>query len=203
MSMPPLPLVRADELSGELRQLLRPGETLQDRSGTPRVLPSTFLRVDSWGQALETQLTPNFKLWELIGVDVREAPLARAFPRYVPCALVLLAAALELFRLEVGTYVHVAANGGYRSPRHALTRHASRHCWGTAANIYRIGDTFLDTREEIEKYAAIARRVIPGVWVRPFGQEDGQADDHLHLDIGYTVFDPVNEQDGSTSTEAS
>jgi hypothetical protein len=116
---------------------------------------------------------------------------------------VLLAAALELFRLEVGTYVHVAANGGYRSPRHALTRHASRHCWGTAANIYRIGDTFLDTREEIEKYAAIARRVIPGVWVRPFGQEDGQADDHLHLDIGYTVFDPVNEQDGSTSTEAS
>lgn len=203
MSMPPLPLVRADELPREVRQLLRPGETLHDRSGAARTLPSTFLRVDSWSQALETQLTPNFKLWELIGVDVREAPLARSFPRYVPCALVLLAAALELFRLEVGTYVHVAANGGYRSPGHALSRHASRHCWGTAANIYRIGDTFLDSREEIEKYAAIARRVIPGVWVRPYGQEDGEADDHLHLDIGYTVFDPVHEPDGSKPTEAS
>jgi hypothetical protein len=136
-------------------------------------------------------------------VDVREAPLARAFPRYVPCALLLLAAGLELLRLEVGTYVHVAANGGYRSPGHALSRHASRHCWGTAANIYRIGDTYLDSREEIEKYAAIARRVIPGVWVRPFGQDDGEADDHLHVDIGYTVFHPVDEQHGSPPAEAS
>jgi hypothetical protein len=203
MSLFPLPLVPGGELPSDVQQLLRPGQTLQDRSGVARVLPTSFLRVDSWNQALETQLTPHMKLWELIGVDVREAPLARSFPRYVPCALVLLAAALELFRLEVGTYVHVAANGGYRSPGHALTRHASRHCWGTAANIYRIGDAYLDTREEIEKYAAIARRVIPGVWVRPYGQEDGEADDHLHIDIGYTVFDPVDERDGSNSTEAS
>ena len=93
-------------------------------------------------------------------------------------------------------------NGGYRSPRHALTRHASRHCWGTAANIYRIGDTWLDNREEIEKYAAIALRVIPGVWVRPYGQEVGEADDHLHIDIGYTVFDPADEADGVAPAEA-
>jgi hypothetical protein len=201
MSTLPLPLVRTDHLPRELRQLLRPGETLQDRSGVGRVLPSSFLRVDSWAQAVETLLTPHFTLSELIAVDVREAPAMRSFPRYVPCALLLLAAGLELFRLEVNTYVHVAANGGYRSPGHALTRHASRHCWGTAANIYRIGDTYLDSREEVEKYAAIARRVIPGVWVRPFGQEDGEADDHLHIDIGYTVFDPV--QDGGRTTEAS
>jgi hypothetical protein len=201
--MLPLPLVLAGDLPGEVRQVLRPGETLQDRSGAAHVLPSSFLRVDSWGQALETLLTPHFRVSELIGVDVREALPARAFPRHVPCALVLLAAGLELFRLEVGTYVHVAANGGYRSPGHVLSRHASRHCWGTAANIYRIGDTYLDTREEIEKYADIARRVIPGVWVRPFGQEDGEADDHLHIDIGYTLFDPVNGQDSSHSTEAS
>jgi hypothetical protein len=203
MSTLPLPLVLADDLPREVRQMLRPGEALQDRSGAARVLPSSFLRVDSWSLALETQLTPHVSLWELIGVDVREAPLARSFPRYVPCALLLLAAAIELFRIEVGTYVHVAANGGYRSPGHALSRHASRHCWGTAANIYRIGDTYLDSREEIERYAAIARRVIPGVWVRPFGQEDGMADDHLHIDIGYTVFDPVDEPDGSKPTEAS
>jgi hypothetical protein len=203
MSALPLPLVRADELSAEWRQLLRPGETLRDAQGTPHALPASFLRIDSWQQALETPLTAHFKLWEFIGVDVREAPLARAFPRHVPCALLLLAAALELLRLEVGTYVHIAANGGYRTPGHALTRHASRHCWGTAANIYRIGDTPLDSREEIGKYAAIARRVIPGVWVRPCGPGDGQADDHLHLDIGYTVFDPVAGADpGAAPTEA-
>jgi hypothetical protein len=203
MNMLPLPLVRADDLAPEWHELLRPGKTLHDRSGVARVLPSSFLRVDSWQQALETPLTANFKAWELIGVDVREAMLARSFPRFVPCALLLLAAGLELFRLEVGTYVHVAANGGYRSPGHALSRHASRHCWGTAANIYRIGDTYLDTQEEIEKYAAIARRVIPGVWVRPYGPGDGEADDHLHIDIGYTVFDPVHEQDGGDAGEAS
>lgn len=198
----PLPLAHPGDLPEEVRQVLRPGERLQDRSGVARVLPASFLRVDSWNQALATPLTPHFTLSEFMGVDVREAPVVRAFPRYVPCAIVLLATALELFRLEVGTYVHVAANGGYRSPGHALSRHASRHCWGTAANIYRIGDTYLDSREEIEKYAAIARRVIPGVWVRPFGQEDGQADDHLHIDIGYTVFDPVDARDGSDSMEA-
>lgn len=202
MSTLPLTLVLADELPPEVRQVLRPGHSLHDRAGAARVLPSSFLRVESWNQALEIPLTAHFKLWELIGVDVREAPPMRSFPRYVPCALLLLAGALELFRLEVGSPVHVAANGGYRSPGHALTRHASRHCWGTAANIYRIGDTYLDTREEIEKYAAIARRVIPGVWVRPYGLEDGEADDHLHLDIGYTVFDPVGEPGAGKSTEA-
>jgi hypothetical protein len=200
MSTLPLPLVPASELPADVRQVLRPGESLLDRAGVAHVLPSSFLRVDSWNQARETVLTPHFALSELIGVDVREAPLLRGFPRYVPCALLLLATVLELFRLEVGTTVHVAANGGYRSPGHALSRHASRHCWGTAANIYRIGDTYLDTREEIEKFAAIARRVIPGMWVRPWGPGDGEADDHLHVDLGYTVFDPVT--DGEPPTEA-
>ena len=203
MSTLPLPLVQADELPPKVREVLRPGATLQDRSGAARVLPSSFLRVDSWNQARETQLTPHFTLSELIAVDVREAAALRSFPRYVPGALLLLAGALELFRLEVGTYVHVAANGGYRSPGHALSRHASRHCWGTAANIYRIGDTYLDTQEEIEKYAAVARRVIPGVWIRPFGQGDGEADDHLHLDLGYTVFEPVDARERGPSGEGS
>jgi len=202
MNTLPLPLVHAADLPRELRSVLRPGETLRDGRGVARVLPSSFLRVDSWSQARETALTPHFTLSELIGVDVREAPLLRSFPRYVPCAVLLLAAGLELFRLAVDTYVYVAANGGYRSPGHALSRNASRHCWGTAANIYRIGDTYLDSREEIEKYAAIAREAIPGAWVRRFGQEDGEADDHLHVDIGYTVFDPVDARDTDTSREA-
>ena len=191
----PLPMTTAADLPESYRALLNPGATLHDVYDQPRTLPQSFLRIESWDQALATQLTPHFLLWELIGVDVREAPPLRTFPRYVPCALLLLAAALELFRLEVGTYVHIAANGGYRSPGHALTRHASRHCWGTAANIYRVGDVYLDNREDIERFAAAARRVLPGVWIRPYGIADGEADDHLHIDLGYTVFDPFTRDE--------
>src|SRR4051812_26423870 len=122
MSTLPLPVIAGGDLPAPVREVLRPGERLQDRAGVARVLPSSFMRVDSWNQARETLLTPHFTISELIGVDVREAPLVRSFPRYAPCALVLLAAGLELFRLEVGTLVHVAANGGYRSPGHALSR---------------------------------------------------------------------------------
>ena len=199
MTSLPLPLVTADELSQDVRRILDPGATRYDEHGRPHVLPAAFLRIDSWQQALETELTPHFLLWELIGVDVRETPKLRGFPRYVPCALLLLATALELFRLEAGSYVHIAANGGYRSPGHALSRHASRHCWGTAANIYRVGDTYLDSRSEIEKYAALARRVVPGVWIRPYGPGDGEADDHLHIDLGYTVFDPYVQDERADS----
>jgi hypothetical protein len=191
----PLPLVTADRLPDDVRRALRPGDSLHSASGVRYTLPASFFRIDSWDLALATALTPHFMLWELIGVDVREAPSVRGFPRYVPCALLLLAAALELFRIEAGTYVHIAANGGYRSPAHGLTSGPSRHCWGTAANIYRVGDTFLDSREEIEKYAAIARRVIPGVWIRPHGPGRGQADDHLHIDLGYTTFEPTPADD--------
>jgi hypothetical protein len=183
-------VVFPDDLPDDVRRALAPGTTLPDSQGRPRTLPSMFMRIESWQQAREVPLSPHFMLWELIDCDVREAPVVREFPRYVPCALLLLASALEVFRLEVGTYVHVAANGGYRSPEHALSRQASRHCWGTAANLYRIGDIYLDSESEIARYAAVARRVLPGVWIRPYGPGDGEANDHLHLDIGYTVFDP-------------
>jgi hypothetical protein len=190
MNTLPLPLVTADDLPEDARAILDPGGTRRDTNGDRHRLPSTFLMIDSWDHAKEVVVAPHFLLWELIGVDVREAPVLRGFPRYVPCALLLLATALEVFRLEVGTYVHIAANGGYRSPGHGLSRNASPHCWGTAANIYRIGDTYLDSRPEIEKFAAAARRVLPGIWIRPYGSGDGEADDHLHLDLGYTVYDP-------------
>jgi hypothetical protein len=199
----PLPCVDGRTLSAAYREALRPGEALRDEAGRDRTLPCCLLRIDSWQTALETRLTEHFMLWELIGVDVRETELLRSFPRYVPCAVTLLASALELFRLEVGTYVHIAANGGYRSPGHGLTRHASRHCWGTAANIYRVGDDLLDSQAAIEKYARIARRVIPGVWLRPYGPGIGEANDHLHIDLGYVVAEPVSWAgvDDDTATE--
>lgn len=187
----PLRLVDAMRLAPELRAVLRPGETLVDRTGRERQLPRWFYEVDSWGTALNLTVTPNFSLWEFIGVDVREAPQQRTFPRYVPTAVTSLAAHLEVFRQAAGTYVHLAGNGGYRSPAHRLSRFASRHCWATAANIYRIGDTLLDDREALARYANLARSVLPACWIRPYGQHDGEADDHLHLDLGYLLLEPT------------
>jgi hypothetical protein len=194
----PFPCVDGATLPEEYRRILRPGETVRDAQGARRMLPRQFLAIESWEAALETPLTEHFMVWELISVDVREAAPLRSFPRYVPCALLLLAAALELFRQEVGALVHIAANGGYRSPGHGATQPASRHCWGTAANIYRVGDDYLEDRETIARYAAVARRVMPGAWIRPYGTGRGEADDHLHVDLGYTLFEPLCESDGAS-----
>lgn len=177
-------------LPSELRHVLQPGGELRDSHGFLRTLPRFFYEVPSWGHAQEAQLTPNFAVWEFIHTDIREAEPLRTFPRYVPCAVTLLALALQRFRDAVGSFVHISANGGYRSPRHALTCRASLHCWGTAVDVFRVGDTFLDNPETIEKYAAIARRVIPGVWTHPVGHGAEETDDHLHLDLGYVTAVP-------------
>jgi hypothetical protein len=186
----PLPVIDARELDNTRRATLRPGEPFHDRDGHARQLPKYFYQVDSWLTARDTQITEHFALSEFMGVDVREARSVRLFPRYIPCAVTLLAAHLELFRMAVGSLVHIASNGGYRSPAHGLVDSASPHCWGTAANIYRIGDEFLDTQDRIEKYARIAAAASPAFWIRPYGHEKGFADDHLHVDIGYAVLTP-------------
>ena len=195
----PLPVVDATCLGSERRQALRPGEAFAATPGERHRLPRWFYEVDSWNTALETRLSEHFTLSELMTVDVREAPEVRRWPRYVPLGVTLLAAHLELFRQAVGTYVHVAANGGYRSPAHRLSRHASLHCWGTAANVYRIGDRYLDDRETIERFQALAARVLPAVWIRHYGHDRGCADDHLHLDIGYVRLSPRGQDDGHPS----
>ena len=52
------------------------------------------------------------------------------------------------------------------------------YSWGTAANVYRIGDDFMDSQDRIEKYGQIARRVLPGIWTRPYGGgPDGRPSD--------------------------
>ncbi len=185
-----LKLVDGLALSEPLRAALRPGEVLVDAKGRGRRLPRFFYEVGSREKAHELELAPGFHLIELIRTDVREAAVLHGYPRYVPCAITVLAAHLAVFREHVGTYVHVAANGGYRSPAHALTDGASLHCWGTAANIFRVGDDRLDTQDTIERYADRARAALPAVWVRPYGHAPGLADDHLHLDFGYTVTVP-------------
>jgi len=187
---PALVVVDALELPAEYRALLRPGECVPDGQGRARRLPRHFFEIDSWRTARKLRLTPDFTLSEFISVDVREAELLRGFPRYVPCAVTLLAAQLQRFRDVVGAPVHIAANGGYRSPAHALSTQASPHQWACAVNIYRIGDELLDEQETIERYNAIALSAVPGLWARPYGHGAGFADDHVHLDIGYVTVVP-------------
>src|SRR5207249_9728861 len=154
--------VDALDLPDEYRGLLRPGEAETDFRGNVHHLPRFFYEIRSWQEAHEVRLAPHFKLAELMLVDCREAgPLLRQFPHYVPCAIVLLARFLEDFRREVDAPVFVGANGGYRSPAHQIAGAKSIHAWGTAANIYRVGDTFLDDAKSIEKYGAVAASLSP------------------------------------------
>jgi hypothetical protein len=178
-------------LAEEYRALLRPHESEAGANGTVHHLPRFFYEIGSWEEAHEIRLAPHFTLAELMLVDCREARLLLSqFPHYVPCAIVLLARFLEAFRREVDAPVFISANGGYRSPAHQNGGAKSIHAWGTAANIYRIGDTFLSDTKSMEKYRMIAASLGPAVFVRQFGREKGQTSDHLHIDLGYVRLTP-------------
>src|SRR5882672_12806126 len=183
--------IDAFNLPAEYRALLRPAEAETDFRGYVHLLPRFFYEIGSWEEAHEIRFAPHFTLAELMLVDCREARLLlNQFPHYVPCAIVLLARLLEDFRHEVGAPVFISANGGYRSPAHQIGGAKSIHAWGTAANIYRIGDTFLCDTKSVEKYRTIAASLSPAVFVRPFGREKGQTSDHLHIDLGYANLTP-------------
>jgi hypothetical protein len=178
-------------LAEEYRVLLRPGESEAGVNGAVHRLPRFFYEIGSWDEAHAIRLAPHFTLAELMLVDRREARLLLSqFPHYVPCAILLLARFLEDFRREVDAPVFISANGGYRSPAHELGGAKSIHSWGTAANVYRVGDTFLSDAKAIEKYRMIAASLSPAVFVRPFGREKGQTSDHLHIDLGYARLTP-------------
>ena len=191
MSTKVLRAIDGIRLPNEYRVLLRPGEIETDINGTAHRLPRFFYEIASWQEAHEIRLVPHFTLAELMLVDCREAQLLLSqFPHYVPCVIVLLARLLEDFRREVDAPVFISANGGYRSPAHQIGGVKSIHAWGTAANIYRVGDTFLSDARSIEKYRSIAASLSPAVFVRSFGREQAQTDDHLHLDLGFVTLTP-------------
>jgi hypothetical protein len=178
-------------LPEEYRALLRPGQAETDFLGNTHHLPRFFYEIGSWQEAQEVRLAPHFTLAELMLVDCREARLLLSqFPHYVPCAIVLLARFLEDLRRDVDAPVFISANGGYRSPAHQIGGAKSIHAWGTAVNIYRIGDTFLSDTKSIEKYGGIAASLSPAALVRPFGPERGKTDDHLHIDLGFVSLTP-------------
>jgi hypothetical protein len=175
------------QLDAEHRAVLKPNEPVQFEDGSMHRLPRFFLEVPAWQQARELRIASHFTLAELMTVDCREAPLQlRQFPHYVPCAVLHLARVLELIRVEAGAPVFVSANGGYRSPSHRLNSPTSMHQWATAADIYRIGDTYLNDEKSIERYARIASGIGEDVFVRPYAE----GGDHLHLDIGFATFTP-------------
>ncbi|HKR65525.1 MAG TPA: hypothetical protein VJZ00_17480 [Thermoanaerobaculia bacterium] len=186
-----LKVVDAFDLDDEVRSILKPGEMVRDAQGRRHRLPRYFYEIPSHEMALETRLTTHFGLNEFILNDLKEAPRLQQFPRYVPCAVRILAFYLEQFRTAVGASVHIAVNGAYRSPSHKMAHNATPHMWGTAADIYRIGSSILKTKEAIEKYNEIAEEMSDDVTVLPYGPVTGRnADDHVHLDLGYLTHIP-------------
>ncbi|HEX8409155.1 MAG TPA: hypothetical protein VF883_09835 [Thermoanaerobaculia bacterium] len=186
-----LKVVDAYDLDDQLRSILKPGEMVRDSQGRRHRLPRYFYEIPSHEVALSTRLTPHFGLNEFILADLKEASRLQGYPRYVPCAIRILAFYLEQFRNAAGASLHIAVNGGYRSPSHKLSLNASPHMWGTAADIYRVGTNILKTKEAIEKYNEIAEDLSDEVTVLPYGHVTGKnADDHVHMDLGYITLVP-------------
>ena len=187
----PLKVVDGLKLDAARRELLRPGEWVADARGRRHHLPRFFYEVESWEHAKKIQLSEHFRLSELIAVDCREARLLlEEFPHYVPCAVSILSQYLEAFRRRVDAPVFISANGGYRSPSHALATRPNPHLWAAAADIYRVGDTFLDQQSRIEKYGQTAGAIAAQIYTKPFGYSEEETDDHLHFDIGYVTYVP-------------
>lgn len=185
-----LKVVDALDLDPELVGLLRPGGMVEGKGGDVHRLPRYFYEVPSREAALEVRLTSHFGLNEFLLVDLKEAGRVRTFPRYLPCAVRVLAFYLERLRDALGASIHLAVNGGYRSPAHKLAVGASPHMWGTGADIYKVGNVLVRDQATIETYNRIVEDVSDDLWVMPFGHEIGTTDDHIHLDLGYLTLVP-------------
>ncbi len=190
-----LKVVDGLDLPLEYRRAYRPGETVIDAGGRSKRLPRFFYEVPEKPVAWETQLTSHFALGEFLRVDLKEIELLRGYPRHVPCAVHVLASYLERFRDLCEAPVFISVNGGYRSVQHKGNRTMSVHSWGSAVDIYRIGSTILDDRDSIERYREKGLALGPEVSVYPYGHGPGEADDHLHLDLGYLLLVPAGADD--------
>ena len=187
---PGLKIVDAFDLEPEVRSLLMPQEMAEGKDARQHQLPRYFYEIPSHEAARGVRLSPHFGLNELLLVDLKEAERLRAYPRYVPCAVRILAFYLQRLREAVGAPIHLAVNGGYRSPAHKLSVGATPHMWGTAADLYRIGGQVLNEKDTIEKFNRVAEDTSDDLWVMPYGHEIGKTDDHIHLDLGYISLVP-------------
>jgi hypothetical protein len=185
-----LKVVDAFDLDDELRSILRPGEMVKDARGRRHRLPRYFYEVPNHDAAVNIRLTTHFGLNEFIVVDLKEHPRLADWPRFIPCAVRTLAFYLQRLRDVIGLSLHVPVNGGYRSPAHKLSVGATPHMWGTAVDIYRVGTTILNEQEPIDRFNKVAWELCDDFYVMPYGHDVGQADDHMHLDIGYLTLVP-------------
>lgn len=185
-----LKVVDAFDLEPEVRSLLRPLEAVTTDDGKTHHLPRYFYEVPSHEVARSVRLSPHFGLNEFMLVDLKESPRLRRYPRYIPCAVRLLAFYLERFREAVGAPIRLAVNGGYRSPAHRLAVGATPHMWATAADVYRIGNVILNEQESIERFNRVAQELTDDWWVMPYGHDIGTSDDHIHLELGYVSLVP-------------
>ena len=108
-----LKVVDAFDLDAEVRSLLRPHEMAEDKHGRQHRLPRYFYEVPSHEAAKDIRLTSQFGLNEFLLVDLKEAQRLRNYPRYVPCAVRLLAFYLQRLRDEA----HRFAIGTHRQKR--------------------------------------------------------------------------------------
>src|SRR5260370_8862303 len=111
-------VVDAFDLDDELRALLKPGEMLRDEHGRRHRLPRYFYEIPTHEDATQIRLTHHFGINEFIFVDLRESARLQQFPRYVPCAVRVLAFFLAQFRAPAGGPVHIAVNAGHHTPAH-------------------------------------------------------------------------------------
>ena len=189
----PLRIITPSSMPGEVRAILKPGEIIQDHQGRIRQRPTHYFRVENEAQARKTRIAPYFRVHEFIDVDVYETASLRVWPRYMPCAVAILAAHLSALRATLGEGIYISANGGFRSPQHRKSTPDSIHAWGTAANIYRIGDEYLSKPEQVRKWRQRMRRLLPTASFRPIPCGGDSVVDHLHIDIGYVTHVPFPE----------
>ena len=188
-----LKVVDAFDLDAELRSLLRPGrDGREDKQGRQHRLPRYFYEVPSHEAATDIRLTPHFGLNEFLLVDLKEAPRLRNYPRYVPCAVRVLAFYLERLREAVGD---AAAHRGQRrlslARAQALRRRDARTCGARPSTSTAWAPIVLRDQDADRDVQPRGRGRCPTtVYVMPYGHEIGKADDHIHLDLGYVTVVP-------------
>ena len=52
------------------------------------------------------------------------------------------------------------------------------------------GNEWMNDRDSIERANSAISRISPSLWVRPYGPDRGEANDHVHIDIGYAILEP-------------
>ena len=109
----------------------------------------------------------------------------RQSPRYIPCAVACWLLPRAAAR-GVGAQVHVAVNGGYRSPSHKLAVGASPTCGPRRPTSTRSLDRAPGAGHHRDLHR-VAEEISDDLWIMPTATS-WAADDHIHLELGYLTW---------------